>query len=40
MTWICVAVRLDRELMLPTLPMAVWIWAAVLPALLLAASDP
>jgi hypothetical protein len=38
--WICADVRVERELIWLTLPMAVWIWLAVLPALALAASDP
>jgi hypothetical protein len=38
MAWICADVRFERELMLPTLPMAAWIWVAVLPDLVLEAS--
>ena len=36
--WICADVRFEKELMAPTLPMAAWIWVAVLPALVLEAS--
>jgi hypothetical protein len=41
MAWTCVVVRFESEPMPPALfEMAVWIWAAVFPTLLLAASDP
>ncbi len=38
--WICWALRAERELMAPTLPMPVWICAAVAPALAELASGP